>query len=84
MNDIANIYPSLAKTDNSDNITKTYKYNDNHDNQIDSSNNKDNSYSSIIDNNNNDNRNDNNHNDCLLYTSPSPRDRTRSRMPSSA
>ena len=24
------------------------------------------------------------HNDCLLYTSPSPRDRTRSRMPSSA
>ena len=23
-------------------------------------------------------------NDCLLYTSPSPRDRTRSRMPSSA
>ena len=27
----------------------------------------------------------NNHfNDCLLYTSPSPRDRTRSRMPSSA
>ena len=25
-----------------------------------------------------------NDNDCLLYTSPSPRDRTRSRMPSSA
>ena len=25
-----------------------------------------------------------NNNDCLLYTSPSPRDRTRSRMPSSA
>ena len=25
-----------------------------------------------------------NHTDCLLYTSPSPRDRTRSRMPSSA
>ena len=25
-----------------------------------------------------------NHYDCLLYTSPSPRDRTRSRMPSSA
>ena len=24
------------------------------------------------------------HYDCLLYTSPSPRDRTRSRMPSSA
>ena len=24
------------------------------------------------------------HRDCLLYTSPSPRDRTRSRMPSSA
>ena len=24
------------------------------------------------------------HSDCLLYTSPSPRDRTRSRMPSSA
>ena len=24
------------------------------------------------------------HLDCLLYTSPSPRDRTRSRMPSSA
>ena len=24
------------------------------------------------------------HGDCLLYTSPSPRDRTRSRMPSSA
>ena len=24
------------------------------------------------------------HIDCLLYTSPSPRDRTRSRMPSSA
>ena len=24
------------------------------------------------------------HTDCLLYTSPSPRDRTRSRMPSSA
>ena len=24
------------------------------------------------------------YNDCLLYTSPSPRDRTRSRMPSSA
>ena len=24
------------------------------------------------------------HNTCLLYTSPSPRDRTRSRMPSSA
>ena len=24
------------------------------------------------------------HEDCLLYTSPSPRDRTRSRMPSSA
>ena len=24
------------------------------------------------------------HMDCLLYTSPSPRDRTRSRMPSSA
>jgi len=24
------------------------------------------------------------HNRCLLYTSPSPRDRTRSRMPSSA
>ena len=24
------------------------------------------------------------HQDCLLYTSPSPRDRTRSRMPSSA
>ena len=24
------------------------------------------------------------HHDCLLYTSPSPRDRTRSRMPSSA
>ena len=24
------------------------------------------------------------HCDCLLYTSPSPRDRTRSRMPSSA
>ena len=28
-------------------------------------------------------RNDDNK-DCLLYTSPSPRDRTRSRMPSSA
>ena len=27
---------------------------------------------------------DHNINDCLLYTSPSPRDRTRSRMPSSA
>jgi len=27
---------------------------------------------------------DTNNNDCLLYTSPSPRDRTRSRMPSSA
>ena len=26
----------------------------------------------------------NQHNACLLYTSPSPRDRTRSRMPSSA
>ena len=26
----------------------------------------------------------NGHNGCLLYTSPSPRDRTRSRMPSSA
>ena len=26
----------------------------------------------------------NNKKDCLLYTSPSPRDRTRSRMPSSA
>ena len=26
----------------------------------------------------------NGHEDCLLYTSPSPRDRTRSRMPSSA
>ena len=25
-----------------------------------------------------------NHSGCLLYTSPSPRDRTRSRMPSSA
>ena len=25
-----------------------------------------------------------NYNNCLLYTSPSPRDRTRSRMPSSA
>ena len=25
-----------------------------------------------------------NYYDCLLYTSPSPRDRTRSRMPSSA
>ena len=25
-----------------------------------------------------------NYRDCLLYTSPSPRDRTRSRMPSSA
>ena len=25
-----------------------------------------------------------NHKNCLLYTSPSPRDRTRSRMPSSA
>ena len=25
-----------------------------------------------------------NYSDCLLYTSPSPRDRTRSRMPSSA
>ena len=25
-----------------------------------------------------------NNNSCLLYTSPSPRDRTRSRMPSSA
>ena len=25
-----------------------------------------------------------NFSDCLLYTSPSPRDRTRSRMPSSA
>ena len=25
-----------------------------------------------------------NHTSCLLYTSPSPRDRTRSRMPSSA
>ena len=25
-----------------------------------------------------------NYEDCLLYTSPSPRDRTRSRMPSSA
>ena len=24
------------------------------------------------------------HNDCLLYTSPSPRDRQKSRMPSSA
>ena len=29
-------------------------------------------------------RDDNLENDCLLYTSPSPRDRTRSRMPSSA
>ena len=28
--------------------------------------------------------NNNVYNDCLLYTSPSPRDRTRSRMPSSA
>ena len=28
--------------------------------------------------------NNNNDDDCLLYTSPSPRDRTRSRMPSSA
>ena len=28
--------------------------------------------------------NNNQHNNCLLYTSPSPRDRTRSRMPSSA
>ena len=27
---------------------------------------------------------DTNNNNCLLYTSPSPRDRTRSRMPSSA
>ena len=27
---------------------------------------------------------DNDKNTCLLYTSPSPRDRTRSRMPSSA
>ena len=27
---------------------------------------------------------DNQYRDCLLYTSPSPRDRTRSRMPSSA
>ena len=27
---------------------------------------------------------DNRNNNCLLYTSPSPRDRTRSRMPSSA
>ena len=27
---------------------------------------------------------ENNYYDCLLYTSPSPRDRTRSRMPSSA
>ena len=26
----------------------------------------------------------NEYSDCLLYTSPSPRDRTRSRMPSSA
>ena len=32
------------------------------------------SYSSLIEE----------HNACLLYTSPSPRDRTRSRMPSSA
>ena len=31
-----------------------------------------------------DNYNDNDNNSCLLYTSPSPRDRTRSRMPSSA
>ena len=29
-------------------------------------------------------QNDKLSNDCLLYTSPSPRDRTRSRMPSSA
>ena len=29
-------------------------------------------------------RNNLNFKDCLLYTSPSPRDRTRSRMPSSA
>ena len=43
-----------------------------------------------IDVNNNDVRDDverwiyNKYKDCLLYTSPSPRDRTRSRMPSSA
>ena len=36
------------------------------------------------DNNNNKNNNNNDNNNCLLYTSPSPRDRTRSRMPSSA
>ena len=31
-----------------------------------------------------DNRKSMDYNTCLLYTSPSPRDRTRSRMPSSA
>ena len=31
-----------------------------------------------------DRNNDQTHPTCLLYTSPSPRDRTRSRMPSSA
>ena len=31
-----------------------------------------------------DDRNDDRYSPCLLYTSPSPRDRTRSRMPSSA
>ena len=30
------------------------------------------------------NNSETNYKDCLLYTSPSPRDRTRSRMPSSA
>ena len=37
-----------------------------------------------ISTNNNEATIDNIHTDCLLYTSPSPRDRTRSRMPSSA
>ena len=32
----------------------------------------------------NDNNDDNNNNNCLLYTSPSPRDKRQSRMPSSA
>ena len=34
--------------------------------------------------NNDDDDDDDDNNNCLLYTSPSPRDRTRSRMPSSA
>ena len=44
-------------------------------------------YQAIAEGNNVENLNNkkvDNENGCLLYTSPSPRDRTRSRMPSSA